>query len=86
MGLGVFDSGQQTTNHVPPLALPCHTLATIIDDPSNANPKRCIFKSEGHRDMAVDLYHSYWQAAFIISSLAAVKPLPTNQKQYPSNR
>ncbi len=39
MGLGVFDSGQQTTNHVPPLALPCHTLATIIDDPSNPNPR-----------------------------------------------
>ncbi len=36
--------------------------------------------------MGVDLYNSYWQAAFIISSLAAVKPLPSNQKQYPSNR
>ncbi len=86
MGVGVLNSGQQTTNHEPSLALPSHTLATIIDDPSNPNPKRCIFKTECHRDMEIDLYHSYWQAAFGGSSLAADKPLPSNQTVYPSNR
>ncbi|KAI2657119.1 Sorting nexin-25 [Labeo rohita] len=37
------------------------------------------------RDMGVALYHSYWQAAFSVSSLAAFKPLPSNQTEYPSN-
>ncbi len=64
MGVGVFDSVQQTTNHEPPLALPSHTLATIIDDPSNPNWKGYIFKSECHEDMGVYLWHSYWQAVF----------------------
>jgi len=36
--------------------------------------------------MGVGLYHSYWQAAFGVSSLAAAKPLPSNQTEYPSNR
>ncbi len=58
MGVGVLDSGRQTTNHEPSLALPSHTLATIIDDPSNPNPKMCIFKSECNRDMEVCLFHA----------------------------
>ncbi len=36
--------------------------------------------------MGVGLYHSYWQAAFGVLSLAAAKPLPNNQTEYPSNR
>ncbi len=62
MGVGVLDSGQQTTNHEPSLALPSQTLETIIDDPSNPNPKRCIFKSECHRDMGVGSFYSVNQS------------------------
>ncbi len=36
--------------------------------------------------MGVGLYHLYWQAAFGVLSLAAAKPLPNNQTEYPSNR
>ncbi|KAL0149719.1 hypothetical protein M9458_055002, partial [Cirrhinus mrigala] len=79
MGVGSFDSGQLTANHESPSPLPSHALATTIEHPSNPNLKRHIFKSECHRDMGVGLYHSYWQAAFGVSSLAAFKPLPSNQ-------
>ncbi len=35
--------------------------------------------------MGVVLYHPYQQAAVEVSSLAAAKPLPSNQTEYPSN-
>ncbi len=59
MGLGVFDSGQQTTNHVPPLALPCHTLATLLMTLATQTQRGVSSNLRVIEDMGVDLYHSY---------------------------
>ncbi len=59
-------------NHITFLAIPQQPK------PRSVSSKRNVI------GMRVGLYNEYFQATFGVSSLAAAKPLPNNQTEYPS--